>query len=143
MRNKIEVEEETSEGKAVFHIQAISPFKCFAGINKLVKLVGSEAFNVADPSQQAMSLLLSIVGNLTESQLSDLINLYLGGSFCIVNGENRAITPKMLDILMMGNPGGIIVLLATAIGLNYQNFPGAFERIKPTLEAMFPSKATA
>lgn len=140
MRNQIDVEEETSEGKAIFRVQAISPFKCFAGINKLVKLVGPEAFNVADPESQGLAVVMSIVSNLTESQLQDLINLYLGSSLMIINGENRSITPKVLDTVFMGNPGGIVVLLATAIGLNYQNFPAAFERIKPTLKALFQGK---
>lgn len=136
MRNTIDVTEETIEGPATFKIQAISPFKCFTGINKIVKLIGPDALNVADPNMQGMAVVMSMVSNLTEAQLSDLINLFLGSTLIVINGETRTATPKVLDTIFMGNPGGIIVLLANAIALNYRNFPGAFERIKPVLEGL-------
>jgi hypothetical protein len=145
MRKTIEITEETVSGPGRFMIQEISPMKCFMVFNKFIKLISMDALTgaVGDPQTQGTAIMVSLIGNLTEAQLNDLIGLLLGGSIMIVDGQQQGITPKALDQAFMGNPGGILVLLSNAVALNYGSFPDALSRAGAPLKALFsPNKET-
>jgi|JI8StandDraft_1071087.scaffolds.fasta_scaffold04089_7 hypothetical protein len=134
MQTIVDVTCETTEGTAVFKIQAVNPFVAYRGLNMLLKLLANDGFNSEKPE---VAILINALANCTELQVREFCTMFLGNGKVIIANGVRDVNNKILEQLFLGNPSEILVLLTEALILNYANFSGALDKIKARVESIF------